>query len=271
MPRNNLTVYIILFLNISNALIFTAHYELYGDFNETSLPSYRLWNSNSSEGKLHKRSTTSALNITTRSFVILLECQSPFGDEKGETCKKVSDSFRRVANRIERVLFLSNPVTIKASFLSLCNTNITDYGKPCAIDETTLGFAASKEWHQFETSSAIRFGLDPDYIYPTSLARQYAGNTSELDPFDIDVDATFNSDWNWWFSNSDDQAGYSSNSYWGPPVAINGGFYKQTDTYSYDFEQVVAHEIIHGLGFTSSWKQIQSDPSFYIPNVNFSY
>ena len=86
-------------------------------------------------------------------------------------------------------------------------------------------------------------GLDSEYGYPTSLARQYA--PQDLVDFNRDIFAQFNSDYNWYME--------QPNPTWGSIQTINGGFYNQSKSVSFDLEQVAMHEFLHGLGFISSW------------------
>jgi hypothetical protein len=254
-------------IRVVNALLFKKHYLQYGE--DVENPQYRSCNTSFPDVTLHRRASSKLVTtLTTKSFKILLTCDTPFGDTKGEICTKVGNAFKRAATRLERVIFLSDTVTINAHFKSLCGTNLTAYGQPCGFNEKTLGYASTAAWHQFTPDAAVKLGLDSDYLYPTSLARQFARNSDEIKGITVDINAVFNSDWNWWFSTPGDELGYLGSGKWGPPVAINGGFFGQSQTYSYDFEQVATHELIHGMGWTSSWQYGLGDYIHYVPGVS---
>ncbi|RKO91823.1 hypothetical protein BDK51DRAFT_45285 [Blyttiomyces helicus] len=110
----------------------------------------------------------------------------------------------------------------------------------------TLGQAAPTSWHSWSASAAAMLGVDADYSYPRALARQYApADPAFADGTAGDVSAAFNSDASWWFP-SDGDAG----------VLEDEGFYDDGDgrkAVKYDFEQIALHEMLHGLGFISSW------------------
>jgi hypothetical protein len=162
--------------------IFKAHYILASALSD-EIPSYKLYDGS----PISTNHTLSSRNvehfIETRSFKILLNCEKSFGDEDAEICGKVSEALKRVATRLERVIYLSNVVTIKCEYLSFCKDNALKLGKPCEYAQTTLGHAVPKGWHQFNEDAALAFGLDPNYTYPSSLARQYAGKSRQFDKF----------------------------------------------------------------------------------------
>jgi hypothetical protein len=129
-----------------------------------------------------------------------------------------------------------------------------------------------------------------DYLYPSALARQYAPTDKAWASSTADISASFNSDSPWWFSTEKNKFGEGSGDggSGGPPLELTGNRKtgkrsKRSDTTSssspfqrlfkrtteqqlygnvnednstskiYDFEQVALHEILHGLGFISSW------------------
>lgn len=208
-------------------------------------------------------------NLNTTSFNFRLDCTAPFGepiDIDRSTCDRVADSILRAASRIERVIFLPNPVSVYFNYSSFCNDGPeSKKGGPCNEDINTLGFASSNSWHQFSKQEAEKYGLDSDYLYPASLVRQYLTNQTLLNSLGTDMGdmyVAFNSDWNWWFYSADDMIGKPSSNKWGPSVYINGGFYNQSQQYSFDIEQVILHELLHGLGMQNSWNQ-------YVPECGF--
>ena len=115
--------------------------------------------------------------------------------------------------------------------------------------------------HVINKATAEKYKLDPNYGYPTSLIRQYIQNQTEFGT-DPDIIARFNSDYNWLLANHT----YGDDIPWGDIVKINGGFYNQSKYVSYDLEQVVTHEILHGMGFISSWLYWNIFDELYFPS-----
>jgi hypothetical protein len=194
---------------------------------------------------LEKRDLSpSAIRFGTDWFKFVLTCDAPFGDASNVTCLDFRDALQRAARRIEHSVLLRRPVTVVASYTSLCD-GVGQMGKACTADDSTLGFAYPLSWHKFSQSEARQYGLDSDYLYPISLARQYVSNLTQLNSYPDDLSITINSDFNWMFSNG-------SGKLWGNAEKIKGGAFNR-QAGSYDIEQVIVHEILHGLGFISSW------------------
>ena len=185
------------------------------------------------------------LQANTTSFIIKFDCSPPFGDRNpSETCQKVLRTFVRAAKSIERNILIVVPITIDASYFSFCPTPYSSsFGTPCIGRDSTLGRASPVAMHIYNNQSAQDLGLDSEYGYPTSLARQYS--PSDFSNFNKDIVAEFNSDFNWYIEQQDP--------IWGKTITINGGFLNQSDSVSYDLEQVSMHEFLHGMGFISSW------------------
>jgi hypothetical protein len=213
--------------------------------------------------KLEKRAGT--LSFKSKSFIFDLDCILPFGESTSgeDTCVKVQKGLLRGAERLENVIHLRVPIRVKINYRSFCEDKGTANGTACSVRNPALGFAAPSYWQQFTAQEANSLGLDENYLYPSALARQYR-NLTERDSSESDISASFNSDYNFWFPTYKDRYGDPSSQIWGDTQNIKGGFYKQTDSYSYDFEQIVLHEIIHGLGMLSSWGK-WIDPLHIIP------
>jgi hypothetical protein len=194
----------------------------------------------------------------TKSFRINLSCKAGFGDPNpNKTCAEISNSLVRAATRIERHVFLPTKVTIEVKYQSFCSAPFSSpLGTPCAAPGNTLGRASPAGMYIFSEKFAADNGLDHKYGYPSALAKQYA--PSEFSNTSIDIFASFNSDFNWYFG--------TGNPTWGKSQTINGGFYNQSMEVSYDFEQVAAHEIIHGLGFLSSFGPWSSLNDTFLPS-----
>ncbi|KAJ3159301.1 hypothetical protein HDU86_001904 [Geranomyces michiganensis] len=168
-------------------------------------------------------------------------------------CKKAHATFLRAISRIASVIYLKEQITISAGFSSFCAGQ-----KPaCRASQGTLGSAGPAGWHEWNATAAAQLGLDSNYLYPTALARQHA--PLDLADIEYDIAASFNSEPLWWFPTVEDPIGDPDSPsmdaekqwslQWGnrsdPPLALRGVMY--------DFEQIVLHELLHGLGFISSW------------------
>ncbi|KAJ3105389.1 hypothetical protein HDU97_008143 [Phlyctochytrium planicorne] len=101
-------------------------------------------------------------------------------------------------------------------------------------------------------------------MYPSALARQYEPNDPSFDdPNMIDISAAFNADAPWWFGGVEDDQGESISYEYQTRSQVDGyswSFWSQQpgDMPPYkkkvfDLEQVVMHELMHGLGIISSW------------------
>lgn len=150
-----------------------------------------------------------------------------------KTCNKARNAYQNVADTMTSLLNLRQNVTILAQYLSFCQ----------AFDECgrldLLGSARPSQYWMMPGSSKV----DTSYMYPQSLARQL---TDDL-PFgdSPDIIASFN---------SDEKPGATLSKFW-----FSGDGDIQTT--QYDFEYVVLHEIIHGLGFLTSLSTYLPDPA----------
>ena len=88
---------------------------------------------------------------------------------------------------------------------------------------STLGSAATTRFHLMTDEDRV------DRLYPQSLAKQL--NPTPRNLADCDIFAEFNADVNFWFQGDG-------------PIAAN----------QHDFIYVILHELFHGLGFASSWR-----------------
>ena len=152
----------------------------------------------------------------------------------------VAQSLERAARRIEKCIYLRTVVTINATFKSFCDdgglNGPTVQGEACPVPDLTLGKANPTAWHVFTEDSALRNGLDPKYMYPSALAKQYVPDDLGLVGVSVDISSSFNSDVNWWFPGSSSGVGVFD-WFWGSLVSIAGGFNGQALTSSYDLEQ----------------------------------
>ncbi|RHZ51261.1 hypothetical protein Glove_481g16 [Diversispora epigaea] len=128
-------------------------------------------------------------------------------------CKKIKKAFDDAGKEISKVLKLKKKIYVNATFESLSFS-----------ERNTLGST-------YPTRSVFLISDDKiTRLYPQALAKQFSLKTHpEYNKYDIN--SRFNADFSWWFK------------------ADN----KKIKPYQYDFSVVVLHELIHGLGFISSW------------------
>ncbi|RKO99853.1 hypothetical protein CXG81DRAFT_20122 [Caulochytrium protostelioides] len=152
-----------------------------------------------------------------------------------ETCEYVKAAFQNVGKRIAQALQIYEPIHVQATFRSFCNGQL-----PCSLSNT-LGTAASAAYFSARPSGDT--SEDGWAFYPQSLVKQLDTDYAlTYNPYDLL--ASFNADYNFWFSAS------------GLPIQPD-----QTD-----FEWLCAHELVHGLGMQSGWSLWSST---YPPSQGF--
>ncbi|KAI9100685.1 hypothetical protein DFS34DRAFT_615417 [Phlyctochytrium arcticum] len=173
-------------------------------------------------------------------------------------CTKAHATFLRAMQRIQNVVYLQTPVVVEATISSFCasSTNVAT----CRATTDVLGSAGPASWLEWNSTIADAVGVDADYLYPSALAKQYAPDEFP-DPDSADITASFNSEPLWWFPTREDPIGNPESDSWNAKYA----WASQWEGYSsnlrpakfkdriFDFEQIVLHELLHGLGFISSW------------------
>ncbi|CAG8556041.1 1198_t:CDS:2 [Paraglomus brasilianum] len=168
----------------------------------------------------------------TNMFQITLTCLDP---DKVK-CNKVQRAFNLAGQILTGSLILTEPVTVNATYTNFC-TSFND----CPTNGfLTLGGAAPARTIPLKDSDGkTRF-------FPQSLVKQInSQNHPQFSQFDIL--AMFNSVANFWFE--DDNV----------PI-------RQDQS---DFSFVILHELVHGLGFTSSWDDyINQVPEALTPDVS---
>ncbi|KAI0243467.1 hypothetical protein L0F63_006819, partial [Massospora cicadina] len=136
-----------------------------------------------------------------------------------DVCDLVSKTFTTAGIYLSNILQFSTPVNVRASFYSFCKVL-----EDCSQSHVTLGQAAAAR------SVTLKDSDGQERLYPQSLVKQI-----KLSPMPrisaFDIVAEFNSDANFWFPSS-------------------GGSPKPTQV---DFLLVVSHELLHGLGFASTY------------------
>ncbi|KAI8902043.1 hypothetical protein BC833DRAFT_574833 [Globomyces pollinis-pini] len=210
------------------------------------------------QNKLYKNTT----QISTASFDITFSCTQPFGYDIGsklDICAFASNSIISAAKTLEASVHLPTPVRVILSFRSFCSDSSGNPGTPCKSPSSTLGYARPYGLHQFTNDVARSYGLDPAFTYPSALVRQYVPDDPDLNAQAFDITSSFNSDYNWYYQAD------PRNRVWDSAQIMKDGFYNQSSTQSFDFEQVVLHEFIHGLGFVSSWGVWSDIENLFLP------
>lgn len=156
-------------------------------------------------------------------------------------CRKVGNALGAAAYKLVQVIGLKSKVVIEASYYSFCDNN-------CA--NSTLGWAAPSS--QFTLPNVG--GVDPNYLYPQALAKQLApyNNSNTWSAEDISIELNHDA----YMSVVDIDSAYS-NGWNGTGIPPGGHFWFQGDpeiqSDQVDMEYVILHELLHGLGFISSW------------------
>ncbi|TPX32964.1 hypothetical protein SmJEL517_g03997 [Synchytrium microbalum] len=177
----------------------------------------------------NSNTTTTTITNITSSFQLQFTCRN------SASCSYAQTTFIHATQRLSQILSLPAQVIISATFESFCIANAADCGS------STLGLAAPASFHTWSAVAGNALGVDTAYSYPSALAKQLAPNDTAWGPNGtvgssvVDIFARFNADFPWWFTTQSSS----------PPAATNHA--------PYDFEQIVLHELYHGLGFISSW------------------
>ncbi|KAI8086829.1 uncharacterized protein B0P05DRAFT_635537 [Gilbertella persicaria] len=142
-------------------------------------------------------------------------------------CDKVSKAIAAAIDELTRVINIKNSLLILVKYHSFCE-------KICANDTFGWGSPTSQFTLPFED------GADLNYVYPQALAKQLApySSTSVWSKYDIEIE--INSDL--YLMDSEEANG----KYW----FVNES---RITPDQIDFRYLVLHELLHGLGFLSSW------------------
>lgn len=185
--------------------------------------------------EISKPSLAQSNQILNKPFRLSVSCSASTIE-----CKAV-ETVATIALEIlaSKSIFLKETVSIKMEYKSFCletNNCKNDSG------EYTLGSASPVAFHTFDPVYARELGLDPNYSYPSALARQYIPHG---DLPDHDISIRMNSDVNWAFAGAN----------------LNESFM--------DFKQIFLHETLHGLGILTSWSS-ETIPGMILPG-SFKY
>ncbi|ORX41721.1 hypothetical protein BCR36DRAFT_363837 [Piromyces finnis] len=152
-------------------------------------------------------------------------------------CKNAEKAFKKAADTISNILYIySGPILINATLTSFCELAHPD-GSACnADDPTRRKLGQAYPYSSFPVKAVDPIDGDTDvYLYPQALLRQLDIQSDYPDFNQYDITAEFNSDVNWYFEEDEDDS---------------------IDDDQHDFLYVAIHELIHGLGFISSWRTL---------------
>lgn len=163
-------------------------------------------------------------------FALMFSCNIP----DLSICAMAKRAYTSATQRISNVIKLKYQVILNAKYISFCTAK-----KDCSGQ--ILGQAsATSFWKLAADPSEPR--IDPFYWYPQALAKQLAPSNQEKAWAKSDIDAEFNHD-----RGSDPTLPKGMPRFWFRESK------KVIQAAQYDFEYVVLHEILHGMGFSTSW------------------
>ncbi|CAG8521099.1 7260_t:CDS:2 [Acaulospora colombiana] len=180
-----------------------------------------------------KSSSNATALAPNKAFIIDFHC----GVNNATLCAQAQSAFNAVGVRIASVIQFNTPLRVNATFTNFC----TALGEcPTPGGGLILGSASPARTIPLQDSDGvIRY-------YPQALVKQMQlPNHPSFGPYDIT--AFFNTQANMFFQ---------------------GDSTIQSD--QFDFEYIVTHEFIHGLGFASSWRNYLTDtPILLTPLPDF--
>jgi len=156
-------------------------------------------------------------------------------------CRKAEKDFKDAAYMISNVINIySGPILINATLVSFCELAHPD-GSACNVnDESRRKLGQAYPYASHPAKAVNPSDGDTDiYLYPQALFKQLnIVSKGTPDYAEYDITAEFNSDVNWYFhyQNTD-----------------------RIDDEQHDFMYVAIHELVHGLGFITSWKNLFDD------------
>ncbi|KAI8984551.1 hypothetical protein BDF20DRAFT_816775 [Mycotypha africana] len=187
-------------------------------------------------------SNTTTLQYTNTSDPLVqydLECRAD-----DIFCDKVSRAVGAAIDFVSQVINVKNSLLIKVRYYSFCEHR-------CANETYGWGSPTSQFTLPFED------GADLNYVYPQALAKQLApySSTSVWAKYDIEIEINHDA-----YMNSTDLDEAYNMYDWNGTGTPPGGVYwfyasgkNAIKRNQVDFRYIVLHELLHGLGFLSSW------------------
>ncbi|CAO3612463.1 unnamed protein product [Cunninghamella blakesleeana] len=158
-------------------------------------------------------------------------------------CIKVFDSFKDAAQELTHVIHLKDNILIRAAYYEFCDHS-------CANNTFGLGAPSSQFTLPFKDD-------DMDFLYPQALAKQLSPykHPSAWATHDILIELNHDPYMNAIHSET---VRHEDNNGWnGTGIPPFGKYWFKRDpeikSYQIDFQYIILHEILHGLGFISSW------------------
>ncbi|KAG9303160.1 hypothetical protein G9A89_001776 [Geosiphon pyriformis] len=168
----------------------------------------------------NNNSTANFRKSTTKMFQINFNC----GIKDKKLCQKAENSFEVAGNYITSVLTLQVPIKVNATFYSFCEDD-PESCKPGMRSLIGGAYPSNLMPMRDQRDGRTRF-------YPQSLVKQF-NFTRHREYTEFDIEAIFNSNFEFWFPTDN-------------TTTIKTG--------QIDFSFVVLHELVHGLGFYSVWR-----------------
>lgn len=188
-----------------------------------------------------------------------------------DICDLFGRSFELSMKELVKRILLLVPINVNIVLYPFCTSN------PCT--NTVLGFASPTTFYEFSDSdlfNTTKNGVDENYLYPSALAKQYM----PLIPSNsTDITAHFNIAAKWLLPHPElgnpSSKLFNSNNNW-----VGGLMYAESDGKTvklnrtenlkvlpkvYDIQQTMIHEVIHGLGFLSSYRVVNG--KYIVPGI----
>ncbi|CAI2163779.1 11685_t:CDS:2 [Funneliformis geosporum] len=140
-----------------------------------------------------------------------------------ELCQKVQSSFENAAKIISSTIKLNTQIKVNAKFYNFCKEPPN-----CLEEDRVIGAAGATNYY------SLKDEVDGfERLYPQALVKQFNFQGHPIYE-EFDIQAMFNSKFSYHFD----------------------GDVKPMNATDYDITYIITHELIHGLGFTSSWKPL---------------
>ncbi|RUP47820.1 hypothetical protein BC936DRAFT_145298 [Jimgerdemannia flammicorona] len=229
------------------------------DYDHHGLGSYNLVADQTSSTKGRPTATAGssfyqprARQNTTDSKVyinITISLMCDYGIENTDFCiQKVADAIASAAMYLNSVVNLMTPIKVCATYCSFCTNGCSN---------NTLGWAApGSQWTLPNLAN-----VDPNYLYPQSLAKQLVPFNISMNWNECDIIAEFNHDaYMAGIKNAPIVTSDVTNTTNTTSVNLipSGGLFwfssdPQIRSDQVDMKYLILHELIHGFGFISSW------------------
>lgn len=168
-------------------------------------------------------------------------------------CDIIKKAMDRAANRIARAVNIKQTIVVSfriTSFSAVCQNSFLQDGRcgQSAAGDARMGWTVARS----VTKQTLSDGTT--WTIPSALQRQLGSSSATFMLNDMDVE--INQDY--------------SKSWWIPELGIYG---VQLNSTTFDMEQLIVHELLHGMGLTTSWIPVAAllgqtavaDPGILVP------